>query len=384
MGDSERNNPVMTEVMSSSSNRITDKKLVGSSNFHQWKKIVKLTLTSRNQIRHITEPKPEDDANWDIVDACILGQMLNAMENNIVDLVTHIDTVKEMWDYLNVLYSGQNNLSRVYELSQEFYRSERKGRPMTQYFAEFKRMYEELNAILPISANIQQMQLQREQLAVMVYLAGIGPEYETVRSQILGGEAVASLTDTFARVLRVSRESPQDITPMADSSALVFQSRSGSGSRSDGGNRGGYSGRGGRGGGRGEGPGRGQGQQHVSTNNSGAIRTCHYCGKAGHIQKFCYKLHGRSVHQQQFAHTASGTDSSPQSSEGKVVVMSDEEFARYTQSQISQPASSTATLVQTGNATTCLSAASCPWIIDSGASDHMSGLSGSGYEEDDW
>ncbi|XP_056158287.1 uncharacterized protein LOC130134634 [Syzygium oleosum] len=183
-------------------------------------------------------------------------------------------------------------------------------------------MYEELNAILPISANIQQMQLQREQLAVMVYLAGIGPEYETVRSQILGGEAVASLTDTFARVLRVSHESPQDITPMADSSALVFQSRSGSGSRSDGGNRGGYSGRGGRGG-RGEGPGRGQGQQHVSTNNLGAIRTCHYCGKAGHIQKFCYKLHGRSVQQQQFAHTASGTDSSPQSSEGKVVVMSD-------------------------------------------------------------
>ncbi|XP_030447844.2 uncharacterized protein LOC115670660 [Syzygium oleosum] len=229
------------------------------------------------------------------------------------------------------------------------------------------------------------MQLQREQLAVMAFLAGIGPEYETVRSQILGGEAIASLTDTIARVLRVSRESPQNITSMVDNSALVFQSRWGSDSRSDGGNREGYSsGRGGRAGGRGEGTGRGQGQQHVSTNNSGAIRICHYRGKSGHIQKFCYKLHGRSGQQQQFPHTASGTDSPPQSSEGKVVVMSDEEFARYTQSQISQPASSTATLVQTGNATACPSAPSRPWIIDLGASDHMSGLSGSGYEEDDW
>ena len=92
---SEKNNSMMTEVISSSSNRITDKKLAGSANFHQWKKIVKLTLTGRNQHRHLTEPKPIDDATWDVIDACILGQMLNSMENNIVDLVTHIDIVKK-------------------------------------------------------------------------------------------------------------------------------------------------------------------------------------------------------------------------------------------------------------------------------------------------
>ncbi|XP_048135605.1 uncharacterized protein LOC125315214 [Rhodamnia argentea] len=142
---------------------------------------------------------------------------------------------------------------------------------MTQYFADFKRMYEELNVVLPISANVQQMQLRREQLAVMGFLGGLGAEYETVRSQILGGETVASLTDTFARVLRVSHESSRDSTSVVDNLALV-----------------------------------------------------------------------------------------------------------------SQPTSSTATLVQTGNATACVSVASRPWIIDLGATDHMSGLSGSCYEEDGW
>ncbi|XP_048141968.1 uncharacterized protein LOC125316745 [Rhodamnia argentea] len=124
----------------------------------------------------------------------------------------------------------------------------------------------------------------------------------------------------------------------------------------------------------------------MSTTSSGTARTCHYYDKPGHIQKFCYKLHGRPVpgQQQRFANTASGIDSFSQSSEGKVVVMSEEEFARYNQSHISQPTSSTATSSQTGNANVCLSAASRPWIIDSGASDHMSGFSGSRYEEDDW
>ncbi|KAL3753300.1 hypothetical protein ACJRO7_000659 [Eucalyptus globulus] len=337
MGD-EKNNTVMTEVISSSSNRITDKKLAGNANFHQWKKIVKLTLTGRNQHKHLTEFKTRDDVTWDGVDARILGQMLNFMESNIIDMVTHIDTVRELWEYLN--------------LSQEFYRFERKGRSITRCFANFKRLYEELNAVLPISTDVQQMQRQREQLAVMGFLGCLGSDCENVRSQILGGENIASLTDTFARVLRVSRESSQDTTSMVGSSALVSQTRTSSGNESDGGTRGGYSGRGVRGGGRGIGIGRGQGNQHpygqfhISTDNSGTTRVCHYCGKPGHIQKICYKLHGRLGQHHQFANTASNIDPTPQLSEDKEVGMSGEEYARYTQSQISQPVSSTATLAQ--------------------------------------
>lgn len=71
--DPERNSSVMIEVISSSSNRITYKKLEDSSNFHQWKIIVKLTLTGRNRQRHLTESKPKDDATWDFINACILG-----------------------------------------------------------------------------------------------------------------------------------------------------------------------------------------------------------------------------------------------------------------------------------------------------------------------
>lgn len=55
----------------------------------------------------------------------------------------------------------------------------------------------------------------------MGFLGSLGSKYKTVRSQILGGENIASLTDTFARVLRVSRESSQDTTSMVGSLARV-------------------------------------------------------------------------------------------------------------------------------------------------------------------
>lgn len=92
---------------------------------------MKLTLIGRNQHIHLIGPKLRDDATWDVIDARILSQMLNSTKSNIVDLVTHVDIVKELWEYLDVLYSGQNNLSRIYELSHEFYQYERKGYSIT-------------------------------------------------------------------------------------------------------------------------------------------------------------------------------------------------------------------------------------------------------------
>ena len=198
MADEEKN--VVTEVVSSSSSRLTEKKLEGVSNFQQWKHIVTLVLTGRNQQEHLTGGGVSREKNWKTMDARILGQMLNSMESNVADLVTHIGTVKELWDYLNVLYSGQNNFARIYEVFQEFSKTDQKNQSVTQYFADFKRMYEELNAVLPITSNVREMQGQREQLAIMSFFAGLKPEYDVVRSQILGGERLSSLMEVFARI----------------------------------------------------------------------------------------------------------------------------------------------------------------------------------------
>ncbi|GAV57189.1 UBN2_3 domain-containing protein, partial [Cephalotus follicularis] len=164
---------------------------------------------------------------WLREDDRILGQMLNSMDNRIVDLVTHIDSMKELWSYMGVLYSGHNNMSHIYELSQEFYRVDQQGQSLTQYFADFKSMYEELNSLLPIIAYVEQMHVPREQLAVMSFLGGLEPEYESVHSQILGGVKVASLPYTFSRVLRVSRETTRDSVVLGNTiDKLAFAAQS--------------------------------------------------------------------------------------------------------------------------------------------------------------
>ncbi len=65
---------------------------------------------------------------------------------------------------------------------------------------EFKRIYEELNVLLPFSSDIKVQQAQREQMAVMSFLTGLPSKYETVKSQILSSSEISSLHDTFKHV----------------------------------------------------------------------------------------------------------------------------------------------------------------------------------------
>ena len=197
---------------------------------------------------------------------------------------------------------------------------------------------------------------------MVLTLIGFRPDLETVRDQILGNSSVPSLDDVFARLLRISSTQilPSDST--SDSSVLVSQSDPRGGRR---GNRG-----------------RGQRPQ------------CTYCNKLGHTRDRCYQLHGRPPHnapvvqssnsQPQHgrpprnAHMVQSSDPQPpqppSSSTSPGILLTDNEYDDYLRYQATKSAS-VASVAQTGNASAYLTHTSPlgPWILDSSASDHISG-----------
>ncbi|RVX01578.1 Retrovirus-related Pol polyprotein from transposon RE2 [Vitis vinifera] len=138
-----------------------------------------------------------------------------------------------------------------------------------------------------------------------------------VRDQILGSSSVPSLDDVFARLLRISSTQTLPSDNTSDSSVLVSQTNS----------------RGGR------------------SVTWAASRT---------------------------AHVAQSSDPQspqpPSSSTSQGISLTDSEYDDYLRYQATKSAS-VASVAQTGNASACLTHTSSlgPWILDSGASDHISG-----------
>ncbi|KAJ9546398.1 hypothetical protein OSB04_018941 [Centaurea solstitialis] len=71
-----------------------------------------------------------------------------------------------------------------------FHRGEQQDRSLTTYAMEFKKVYEEMNSLLPLSTDVKAMQTQREQIAVISFLSGLRPEFDSLISQFLNESAI--------------------------------------------------------------------------------------------------------------------------------------------------------------------------------------------------
>ncbi|KAL7090617.1 hypothetical protein ACP275_12G052600 [Erythranthe tilingii] len=140
--------------------KITDHKLNGS-NYLDWSKSVRLYLQSIDKDNHMVDP-PKDEYR----------RISYSIDNEVIELM----------DYLGFLYSGKGDISRIYEVYKAFYQLMR-------------------NMLLPFSSNVKVQQQQRDQMAVMSFLARLSLEFEIAKAQVLFGYETSSLQEFFSRVL---------------------------------------------------------------------------------------------------------------------------------------------------------------------------------------
>ena len=87
-------------------------------------------------------------------------------------MINHCEFVKELMDYLDFLYCGKGNISRIYDVCKT-YHAEKQDKTLTSYFMDFKKIYEKLNVLLPFCQDVKVQQAQPEQMAVISFLAGL-------------------------------------------------------------------------------------------------------------------------------------------------------------------------------------------------------------------
>ena len=140
--------------------KITDYKL-SDENYLDWSKTIRLYLRSIDKENHLKEDPPKEDSIetkdqiWLRDDARLFLQIRNTIDNSVISLVNHCGFVIELMDYLEFLYSGKGNLSKMYDVCKSFYRSEKQDLSLMNYFMKFKRTFEEFNLLLPMSSDIK-------------------------------------------------------------------------------------------------------------------------------------------------------------------------------------------------------------------------------------
>ena len=116
----EQKNIVVTDAVPVTS-KITEHKLIGL-NYLDWCKTVRIYLRSISMDTHLTEDPPRGNLQWLRDDARLFLQIQNSIDTEIISMVNYCEYVKELMEYLEFLYSGKGNVSRIYEVCKGFYR----------------------------------------------------------------------------------------------------------------------------------------------------------------------------------------------------------------------------------------------------------------------
>ena len=133
---------------------------------------------------HLTKDPPADDSKeqWMEEDARLFIQIRNSINSKVLGLVNHYEFVKKLIDYSEFVFSEKGNVSRIFDVCKAFYRSEKQDQSLTQFFMAYKKIYEELNMFMPFSPDVKVQQSQREQMAVMGFLAALPFEYDLAKA----------------------------------------------------------------------------------------------------------------------------------------------------------------------------------------------------------
>ncbi|RVW39753.1 Copia protein [Vitis vinifera] len=260
-----------------------------------------------------------------------------------------VGTAKDIWDATKETYSSSENTSELFQVESALHDFRQGEQSVTQYYNTLTRYWQQLDLFETHSwkcsddaATYRQIV---EQKRLFKFFLGLNRELDDVRGRIMGIKPLPSLREAFSEVRReesrkkVMMGSKEQPAPTLDASALAAR----------------------------------------SFNSSGGDRQkrdrpwCDYCKKPGHYKETCWKLHEqpadwkpkRRFDRDGRAHVAANSESTS--------VPEPSPFNKEQMEMLQKLLSQVGSGSTIGVAFTANRGGMRPWIVDTGASDHMTG-----------
>lgn len=349
---------------------ITSHKLNGQ-NYLQWSQSVLMFISGKGKDEYLTGeieiPEKGDPKYrlWKSDNNMIMSWLINSMNNDIGENFLLYGTAKEIWDAAKETYSSSENTAELFQIETILHDFRQENLSVTQYFNTLTRHWQQLDMFdthtWKCADDAVTYKKIVEQKRIFKFLLGLNKELDEVRGRIMGTKPLPSIRNVFSEVRREESRrkvmmGSQEVTTnpsLLDSSALAVRGT------------------------------------NTSSNDNRQQRGrpwCDHCRKSGHWKESCWKLHGKPADwkpnkpnrdKESRANAASSTEektSSETSGFSKEQMEILQKMICHSLSQSTSQLQATSMKAQRNSFPVALNINSDQgesWIVNSGASDHM-------------
>ena len=162
-------------------------------------------LKGRGKIYEVIGPAPKASdpmfVAWDIEDSMLMSWLWSSMQLEVSKNYMFLSTAKDIWETIKRTYSKVQDASIVYEIKTKISSTKQGSMSMINYYNKMNCFwlqldhYEDIEMVCSEDAIILTSMLERYR--IVEFLAGLNPEFDQVRVQILSREKMPSLNEVY-------------------------------------------------------------------------------------------------------------------------------------------------------------------------------------------
>ncbi|KAF7804016.1 uncharacterized protein G2W53_043127 [Senna tora] len=358
--------------------------LLTLGNYLIWSRLVRIALKAKNKLGFIdgSLPPPQDTMSdaflrWSDADSMVTAWILHSMTKDLMEAYMFSPSARDLWLEMEEKF-GVSDKSVVFSLGKQLNQIVQGNDSLALYSNKQKKLMDELNCLSPKSPCIcngctcggyKKLHDKVESNDTMTFLYGLNESYDSVVSTILLMEPMPSYNKVYSLVARIEKQRSLGMSNAAsgsiDASALAVKTSEPSRNGGDFGKK----------------------KEYVRKSD----RYCHFCNRAGHMEDACFKKHGypewfeKYKSKKNTTNTALAVNSGEGNSKSKDIDSS--QLTQLIQMELKKLVSNKGVAEESpvnasyfadfaGNITLTTSLSiqgSDKWVIDSGASSHVTG-----------
>ncbi|KAJ9561968.1 hypothetical protein OSB04_007128 [Centaurea solstitialis] len=246
--------------------------ILDDSNYSLWSQLMEMRIGARNKSGFLTgaTPKPTTDEkqieNWLIDNNRVKSWLIDSMSPPLIRRFIRLQTAKEIWEAVAKTFYDGTDETQLFELNRRSFTTRQNGRPLPTYYNELVSIFQEIDTRLTTHEETvaQTVSLNKTlaRLRVHIFLAGLDPEFNQARGEILRKDPPLDLESCYAYIRKDQNQRHTMEEPKPESDGMVHVAT------------------------------RNRPTKGKHSNSKGTTFTCTHCGEEGHSKQRCYEIIG--------------------------------------------------------------------------------------------